>query len=473
MAIPTRSSTDNQHKARWLVLVPLLLGILASSLATGMINTALPTIASKLSVSDGTRAWIVGAYPLAVAVAMVTAARLGEHYGRRRVMFYGLVGFAAINMVAGLASTGLELVACRAVLGLAGAMILASVVSTVGATYRDHDLVIANAAWVTIVGVGAAAGPIVGGVLTQAAGWRSVFICLVPLALATAALVSWLMPEARSASEKTRWDLASVALSVMAVGGIIYGVQQVAGNPLIGSSVMLGGGLSAVWFARRQMRAPAPMIDVLLFGRGGFARSVTHILVSAAVSAACLYLVSLHLQHALGRTPAQAGLMLVPLAVGTAVGGVVAPFALRLLTTDTAVRVALLMQAAGLLALAGGEITVLAPIALVGCGYGAVGTIATATLMHAATPPRAAQAGAIQEVAFALGSGAGIAFFGVIAGTGSHAGFALAMAVAAFVTVAAAGIPSRRPTAKSDAAKLPPSCGCADESPGAPQTTQV
>ena len=435
------------QQSRWLVLLPLMLAILGGSLANSMTNTALPRIAVALSVSVGSRAWIVGAFPLALAVTMVAAARLGDHYGRRRLMLAGLAVVAVVNIVPAFVSDGVELIACRAVLGAAGAMILASVVSTIGHTFRGHDLAIANGAWVTVFGVGSAAGPILGGVLTQALGWRSVFLCLSPLAVATAALAWWLMPESMAPGPRARWDVISLALSVTTVGGLVYGIQHMAADPLTGALFLAVGAAGAVWFVRRQRWLRSPLIDISLFGRPGFARSATQILVSAATTGACLYLVSLHLQDALGRTPLEAGLALAPQAAGTALGGVLAPLVLRRVAMLTAVRAALVLQAVGLLALAWSDTTVLVPIALVGLGYGGMGTMATTALFQAATPPHAAQAGAIQEVTFAFGTGAGVAFFGAIADVSPSRGFFFAMAAAAVLTAASAAIPARRGTA--------------------------
>jgi DHA2 family multidrug resistance protein-like MFS transporter len=445
------------QQSRWLVLLPLMLAILGGSLANSMTNTALPRIAAALSVSQGSRAWIVGAFPLALAVTMVAAARLGDHYGRRRLMLAGLAVVAVVNIVPAFVSNGLELIACRGVLGVAGAMILASVVSTIGHTFRGHDLAIANGAWVTVFGVGSAAGPIAGGVLTQALGWRSVFLCLSPLAVATAGLAWWLMPESMAAGPRARWDGISLALSVTTVGGLVYGIQHLAAGPVAGALFLAAGAASAVWFVHRQRWLPNPLIDMSLFGRRGFARSATQIVVSAATTGACLYLVSLHLQDALARTPLQAGLALAPLAAATALGGVLAPLSLRRVTILTAVRAALVLQGAGLLALAWSDTAVLVPVALVGLGYGGVGTLATTALFQAATPPHAAQAGAIQEVAFAFGTGAGVAFFGAVADVSAARGFLFAMAAAALLTAASAAIPARRGQAESPSALADPS----------------
>jgi MFS transporter, DHA2 family, multidrug resistance protein len=441
-----RRSQPETRKSRWLVLVPLLLGVLGGGLAISMVNTALPRIAVGLSVSAGSQAWIVDIYPLALAVSLVPAVRLGDRYGRRRMLLSGLVAVALLNIAAALAPDGIALIACRALLGVAGATVLASVVATVGSTFRGHDLAIANGAWVTVAGTGGAVGPAAGGILTQAEGWRWVFGCLSLVAVMAAVSAWWLMPESPARGLRARWDGVGVALSVVTVGGMVYGIQRIAPDPLAGGLFLAAGAAAAAWFVRRQRAAADPLIDLSLLGRAGLARSATQILVSAATAAACLYLVSLHLQHALGRTPLEAGVALVPQAAATALAGILAPASLRWMPAAAAVRVALVIQAAGLLALAGNGSAVFVPIALVGLGYGAVGTLATTALFEAAGPTRSAQAGAIQEIAFAFGSGAGIAVFSAVASIGARHGFLLAAAAAALLTAASAGIPARRPT---------------------------
>jgi DHA2 family multidrug resistance protein-like MFS transporter len=451
-----RRSQPGMPKSRWLVLVPLLLGVLGSGLATSMINTALPRIAAGLSVSTGSQAWIVGVYPLALAVSLVPAVRLGDRYGRRRVLLCGLVAVALLNIAAGLAPDGITLIACRAVLGVAGATVLASMVSTVGQTFRGHDLAVANGAWVTVIGAGGAVGPAAGGFLTQAEGWRWVFGSLSLLAV-VAAVSAWrLMPDSPARRVRGRWDGAGVVLSAVTVGGMVYGIQRIAPDPFAGGLFLAAGAAAAACFVRRQRRTADPLIDITLFGRPGFARCTTQILVSAATAAACLYLVSLHLQHTLGRTPAEAGLALAPQAAATALGGVLAPLTTRWAAAAAVVRAALAVQAAGLFALAWSGTAVFVPIALVGLGYGAVGTLATTALFETVEPAHSAQAGAIQEIAFAFGGGAGIALFSAVEGIGSRHGFLLAVAAAALLTAASAGIPTRRRRTRSTLAGSSP-----------------
>lgn len=417
---------------RWLLLIPLLTGILGASLALSMINIALPRIATELSVSAQARAWIVDVYPLTLAVAMVGAFRAGDRYGRKRVLLLGTGALAALNAVAASATSAAVLVLCRGLLGVASAMILAGVVGTIGSLFTGRDLAFANGMWVTVIGVGNALGPVVGGLLTEGPGWRWVFLGLVPLAVLTITLAGWLVPESVGKAP-AGWEIPSLLWSVTALGGIVYGLQETTVTPLRGWLFAAGGAVAAIVFVRRQLRLREPLLQVRLFRRAGFASAFARIVVSAATASACLYLVSLQLQHAQGRTPIEAGFALAPQAVATAVGGLVAPLSLNWLRSRTSTSIALLVQAAGLIAIPLSH-TVF-PVALVGFGYGAIGTLATTALFEAATAEHAGEAGATQEVGFAIGAGGGVAVFSTIANLGGGTGFTAALLAAGAATL--------------------------------------
>ncbi|MGW7535357.1 MFS transporter [Amycolatopsis sp. NPDC054798] len=417
---------------RGLVLIPLLAGVLGGSLALGMVTTALPRIASELQVPAPARAWIVDGYPLALAVAMIGAARAGDRYGRKRLLLLGLSALAVFNAVAAAATSAALLIVCRGVLGVAGALILAGVVGTIGSLFSGRDLAFANGMWVTVLGAGNALGPVVGGLLTDGPGWRWVFLALVPLAVLTMALAMWLLPET-AGQTAAGWDIPSLPWSVVAIGGIVYGLQETTTAPLRGAVFAATGAVAGIVFVRRQLRLREPLLEVRLFLRPGFASAFARIVVSAATAAACLYLVSLELQHAQGRTPIEAGFALAPQAVATAVGGVVAPFSLNWLRSRTSTSIALALQAVGLAAIPLSH-TVF-PVALVGFGYGAIGTLATTALFEAATVEHAGAAGATQEAGFAIGAGGGVAVFSTIANLSDGTGFAAALIAAAAVTL--------------------------------------
>jgi len=207
-------------------------------------------------------------------------------------------------------------------------------------------------------------------------------------------------------------------------------------------------GLAALaYFVLRQRRLPDPLIDVRLFVVPGFSSAYLRILVGSAASASTVYLTSVHLQEARGETPIAAGLTLLPQAVTIAIGGAIAPFALRWISNPATTVIALLLQAIGLGWLAFDPANFIVPLIFIGTGFGVIGTLAATALFDVTTPEQAGQVGAVQEVGFSLGSGLGVAILGTVAVTFASSGFSVAVVVAAVGVVAVALLPliRRRP----------------------------
>jgi len=436
---PQRVAGKNQ----WTPLVPLLLGVLTTGLASGMINTALPTIAADLGTSPGARAWMADAYPLAVAVSIVVAARLGDRFGRRRTLLAGLAGFAVLSAGALVADSTAAVVTIRALSGVAGAFLLASVVGTIGTLYRGHTVAVANGLWVAVFGAATAVGPALGGAVTQGLGWQWVFVLCAPIAAAALASAVFLVPETAS-RQPVSFDPWSIVCAVFGLGGIVLGLERAPQAPLTGGLVFAVGGVLLTAFLRRQRRLATPLISLDLFARPRFATSFTRIAVSAGTAVACTYLVSVHVQQDLGWSATQAGLALVPQAVATALGGLLGPVAARRFGRGRTLRLALGAQAAGLAALAWAPAGVAVPISAVGFGFGVVGSLATAELFDGTSASDSGQVGAVQEVAFAAGSGLGIAVFATVAVAGGSHGYPVATAAAAAITVIAAALREKR-----------------------------
>lgn len=428
---------------RWFAMIPMLLGILIGAVSISSATTALPAMITELGLSEVEAAWIIDSYPLALAVSLVVAARAGDQFGRRRVMLLGLLGFAAFNLLGGFAQSGLVLIGARVLLGIAEAMVIASVVATIGVHFRARERVLAYGLWTATFGAGSAFGPLVGGLLADGPGWRWILFGAVPVAVIAMLFAAWLIPESRTSSPPT-WDPASICLSVLALAGIVYGLQHAALEPLTSAAVGAVGVVSLVLFVRRQRRMSDPLIDVRLFGNRPFSVAYVRILVAAGTSSATVYLVSLHLQQTRGFSAVEAGLTLLPHAVMIIIGGVLAPLALRALSNSTVTAIALLAQAAGLAWASTRPENFVVALLLVGVGMGVVGTLAATALFDVTTVDQAGQVGAIQEVGFALGAGLGIAVFGAIAGALASQGFGIAFLAAAAVVAAAALVPSFR-----------------------------
>lgn len=426
----------------WLAMVPLLLGILIGALAISSVSTALPAIRGDLAMSDTEALWLADVYALSLAATLILAARIGDAFGRKKIVLIGLAGFAVLNAIGGFAQNPLLLIVIRALLGVAEAFVVAGVVSTIGAKYHARERVLAYGLWTATFGAGSALGPVLGGLLAEGPGWRWLLLGSVPLAVLAGALAIWLVPESRS-SRTPSWDVASILTSIVAIGALAYALHEALAAPVpatIAGVVAVG---SLVFFILRQRRLSEPLIDMRLFGLPGFSPAIVRIVAASGVSAASVLLVSLHLQDTRGWTAAEAGLAILPQAIAIAIGGVIAPVALRWVASEVQTVLALLLQTAGMAWLFTDPDLVAVPLALVGLGFGIAATLAATALFDATTEDDAGQVGAIQEVAFSLGSGFGIAILGTVA-TVAMGGFSTAVLVAAAVAAAAGLLPLLR-----------------------------
>jgi len=152
-----------------------------------------------------------------------------------------------LNVAGGLASNGLELIAVRGLLGIAEALVISSVVSTIGSYYEDHERVIAYGLWTAVFGAGSAFGPIAGGLLAEGPGWRWIFFGCAPIAVIAILFAAWLVPESRTAVPP-HWDPASITTSVLGLGAVVYALQHITIEPLAAASagVLLGDILVAI-----------------------------------------------------------------------------------------------------------------------------------------------------------------------------------------------------------------------------------
>lgn len=424
-------------------MIPLQLGILIGALAISSVSTALPAIRGDLALTDSGALWLVDIYSLALAATLILAARIGDTFGRKRIVLIGLTGFAVLNAVGGFADNGVVLIAIRALLGVAEAFVVAGVVATIGAHYHARERVLAYGLWTATFGAGSALGPVLGGIVTEGPGWRWLLLGSVPLAVVAGVLAIWLVPDSRS-SRPASWDVLSILSSIVALGALVFALHEVLAAPIPAAAAGVVAVAILVFFIRRQRTLQDPLIDMRLFRVPGFSPAIIRILASSGVASASVVLVSLHLQDARGHSAAEAGIAILPQAVAIALGGVLAPVFLRLLSANALTVLALMVQGAGLAWLAFGPDLVALPLLLVGLGFGIGATLAATALFDVTTEDDAGQVGAIQEVGFALGGGLGIAVLGTIGSILGANGFTVALVIAAVVVVAAAVVPVAR-----------------------------
>ncbi|MGI5352370.1 MFS transporter [Streptomyces sp. CA-250714] len=318
----------------WLLAI-VLTGQFMALLDTFIVNVAAPDLRADLHASGAGLQLVIAGYTIAYAVLLITGARLGALLGHSRVFLGGLVLFTVASLACGLATGTGQLIAFRLVQGAGGAAMLPQVLSLIQRTFTGLARTRALGAYAAVLGVGAAAGQLLGGVLVSADlfgwGWRPVFLINVPVGLALLALAPWLMgvrDEARGgAEERSALDLPGLALLgavlLLFTVPVVLGREQ--GWPLWGwISLALCAALVPA-FARYEMRLARrggrPLISPLVLRAPGVPLAVVRIFCMMAVNAGFVLVLMLHLQTGLGQSALLAGLAMVPTAVLFAVVG--------------------------------------------------------------------------------------------------------------------------------------------------------
>ncbi|MEV0355750.1 MFS transporter [Nocardia sp. NPDC050697] len=432
-------------RAAWLALGACVLAVFMQMLDTTIVNTALPALADELAASGAAQVMVVAAYSLAFACTLLTAARLGAVFGRRRVFLGAVAAFVAASLWCGLARHAPELVAARAVQGVAAAGMAGQTIAIITACFPPARRTVAFALYGAAAGVAAMAGPLLGGALVTAdpggLGWRAIFLINVPLGALGFALA--LRAPAPGRGERSPIDPAGVLLATTGLFLLLF--PLVLGNERHWSpgllAVMTGGLVVLGCFVRQQRRAPAPLLETALFAERGFAAGTALTAGFFALFAAFLFTVSVTAQTGLGLSALETGLLMLPFAAGGALGAVGSPIPVRR-WGSRALTAGLLLFGAGV-ALAAATLhpaaaaidpaLLIAPVFLAGAGMGLFAAPLPACAVAGLDERTAAAASGVLPTVQQLGTSAGLALGGVLffGGIGERAPAAAAHATAA------------------------------------------
>jgi DHA2 family multidrug resistance protein-like MFS transporter len=413
------SDTTKAGRREWIGLAVIALPSLLYSMDLTVLYLAVPSLSSDLEPSGSELLWITDIYGFLIAGLLITMGTLGDRIGRRRLLLIGAAGFGVASVLAAFSTTAEMLIASRALLGVAAATLAPSTLSLVRNMFRDPgQRTVAIGLWVTSYSVGAAIGPLVGGVLLEHFWWGSVFLLAVPVMALLLVFGPRLLPEYRD-PQPGRFDFVSAALSLVSVLAVIYGIKQIAEHG-VGMSALMSiwaGALVGLALLHRQRSASDPMLDLDLFRVPAF---------SAALGANALALftvfgldlfIAQYLQLVLGMGPLEAGLWTLPAAAGFVVGSNVAPWIAARVPTGQVVAGGSVVAALGLAMLTqvgpGSGLAVLVAGSLVmGLGAAQVVTLTTDLVVGSAPAERAGMASGISETGAELGGALGIAILG-------------------------------------------------------------
>jgi EmrB/QacA subfamily drug resistance transporter len=307
-----RSSVGNRDtylKKRVALLVASLSSFLASSIVAA-INVALPSVGRDLSLGTVLLGWVTTSYLLAAAMSLVPFGKMADLVGRKRVFTGGLLLFAVSSLLAALAPSGAVLIGLRAVQGLGGAMIAATIVAILTSVFpaeeRGKALGISTAA--TYVGL--SLGPLIGGFLTQQLGWRSIFLINAPLGFLAIVIVVWKLEGEWQADKREPFDICGAAVYSLSLLAIMYGLSLLPTTAGVGA--ICCGTIGLLVFVWWEARAESPLLNLALFrGNKLFALSNATALITYMGSFAVGFLLNLYLQYIRSLTPQEAGLVLV------------------------------------------------------------------------------------------------------------------------------------------------------------------
>jgi EmrB/QacA subfamily drug resistance transporter len=425
------------------------------------VNVALPSMQSRLHASSSAIEWVVAGYGLTFAVMIITGGRLGDLIGRRRAFAIGLALFTASSALCGLAPDASLLVVARLVQGLGGALISPNVLSIIGVSYTGAARVRAITVYGMVMGMAAAGGQLIGGLLIQAnlfgLGWRTVFLINVPVGLVALGLAPRRISESR-AQGPVRLDVTGTVLVTLGLTALV--LPLVEGTQLHWPAWIWGSlALAPVLFSafahherRTTRRGGTPLFDPVLFRRRTLLAGLVTQLVFWCGQASFFLVFALYLQRGRGLDALDAGLVFSILAVAYLATSSRAPaLTLRFGRTLIAAGAVTMAVGDGLLLVAvadhgvSGAIGMLVPgLILVGAGMGMCITPLTSTVLAHADPERAgAVSGALstmQQVGNSLGVAVtGAIFFGSLGGGYAHA-FELSVAELAGVLLSVAAL---------------------------------
>ena len=417
-------------------------------------NTALPTIARDLHTSASASIWVINAYQLALTMAIIPLAQAGDILGYLRVNRVGMALFVLASLACLLARDLDTLIAARFLQGLAAAAITVTAQPILRQAYPASMLGRATGYNAMAVALGAAAGPVVSGVVLSVASWPWLFAINLPLGLIGLGL-SFAVPA--NPGSKTRFDLQSAVLCVLTFGigalafdGFGHGSIQLQDGVLLGVALVFGA-----LFIRRQLELAVPMFGVDLFSRPAFTLATAAAYLSFVGQTIAYIALPFSFQTILGRTPLQVGLLLLPwLLAAAAMAPIAGPLADRF-TSSRLAAIGLAIFTLGLLSLtlmgvANDTWQIVWRMALCGVGYGIFQSPNNRSLQQGAPPERAGAPQAVQAMARLTGQTTGAVIVAVVFGLTEHGAraaasvtpdailqlMALATAVTALATVA-------------------------------------
>lgn len=431
---------------RYGAILTIVLGISMAVLDGAIANVALPTIASDLNASPAASIWIVNAYQIAIVISLLSLSYLGDMFGYRRIYKGGLVVFTCTSLICALSHSLEMLTLARVAQGLGGAALMSVNTALIRLIYPQRFLGRGMGINSFIVAVSSAAGPTIAAAILSVASWQWLFLINVPLGILSLLLAIRYLPPNGARNQAPRFDLPSAVMNALTFGLLITALSGFAQGQsvqlvLTEVVVML---IVGIFFVRRQLRLPVPLLPVDLLRIPLFSLSIGTSICSFCAQMLALVSLPFFLQTIMGRSEVETGLLLTPWPLATMVMAPLAGYLIEKVHAGLLGALGLAIMACGLFALAllpsaPHDIDIIWRMVLCGAGFGLFQSPNNHTIVSSAPRHRSGGASGMLGTARLLGQSTGAALvallFNLLGNQGTHTALLLAGSLAVIAAI--------------------------------------
>jgi EmrB/QacA subfamily drug resistance transporter len=410
------------YRRRWWTLAVLCLSLLIVFIGNSSLNVTIPTLSRELQATESQLQWVIAIYSLVFAGLLFSTGAIGDRFGRKGALQFGLVLFLAACVAATFATSMTSLILCRAIMGVGAAFIMPSTLSILVNVFPPHERTKAIAIWAGVTGAAGAIGPVGSGLLLGHFWYGAVFLVNVPI-IVVALVSGWfLVPKSRD-PEEAHLDPVGALLSIVGIGSLVYGLIEApdhgwASAPTLGAFAVAAVVLTG--FVFWELHRDEPMLDIRFFRNGAFSTGTAGMILVFMAMYGVMFLITQYFQLILGYTALDAALRFLPIAP---IMIIVAPLTPRLSArfgANRIVSVGLGLVGVGLIMFRPlSETTpylyVLACVIPLVSGMALAMSPMTAAIMSAVPPRRAGAGSAMNDATRELGAALGVAVMGSVA----------------------------------------------------------
>lgn len=421
-APPAHGIADDIYQRRWWILSVLCLSLLIVTVGNSSLNVTIPTLSRELQATESQLQWVIAIYSLVFAGLLFSTGAIGDRFGRKGALQFGLVLFLVACVAATLSTSMWQLIASRAVMGVGAAFIMPSTLSILVNVFPADERTRAIAIWAGITGAAGAIGPVASGLLLGHFWYGAVFLVNVPIILLALVAGFFLVPKSKD-PEQGKLDPVGAVLSIIGIVSLVYGLIEAPDKGWTSPATLIAFGVGIIVltaFAFWELHHDEPMLDMRFFKNGAFSTGTTGMILVFMAMYGVMFLITQYFQLILGYTALDSAVRFLPMAP---IMIIVAPLTPRLSERFGANRTV----AGGLLLVALGLISfralatdtpywyILICVILLVSGMALSMSPMTAAIMSAVPPRRAGAGSAMNDATRELGAALGVAVMGSIA----------------------------------------------------------